>query len=345
MKKILKNKLILGVALLGVLSSCNYNEDDDETLNTRLDKPVVTLNSTSFSAVEGEPVTITLTSNKAITTPMEFKLELVSGTGSFREYEVDGDETYLDLGSGPIGHIITFPAYTTEYTFTITPTLDFDAESTETFNYRIYGSSNSAGNIAPGMENFTVEVANAVSDDFLTVFDWSEVYADAFGTLHDGEYTDDEGEAHALCDFDFDLEIYDPSFSIYDVDYDNCPAQVAITADAPDGDYYVIASLWTVEGPAVPGGIDLANPLSDFVFPVKITLGKPGAFSKEIDMTGLFSYRAGGLDDGNDAAQVPVAIVSKTGNTYVLRDFNDPDVIWGQGRFANTKSLFKGRKK
>lgn len=344
MKKILKNRLILGVAMLGVLASCdNYNEDDDDTLNTRADKPVVTLDATSFSVTEGETVSITMTADKALTVPMEFKLELLpSSTGTFREVEVSGAETDITTGAGVIGYIVTMPAYTTEYTLDITPILDLDVESTETFNFRLYGSSNSTGIIANGNESIAIEVANGTSDDFVAELDWNGTWADDFGTLHAGTYIGADGEEHEYCGFDFDMEILDNTFTPVYYDWDNCPAIATLPGsgpeEAPDGEYYIVAAFYTrtVAAAAVPQGGDLT-------YPVQLAMGKPGVFVHKADLSEFYSYAAGGYANGNDAAYKGVGILTKTGSNYVLTDFDDPSIILGEGRMANIRAFKRNK--
>ncbi len=343
MKKCFLNKCVLAFLAAGLLfTSCdNYNEDDDVTLNTRADKPIVTVSENNFTVAEGEDVTITLTADKALSVPMEFKLELLPGsTADFREFQSSGSETTITTGAGIIGYLITMPAYTTSYTFTISPDIDLDAEGSEVLNFRLYGASNSTGIIAEGDENITVNVGNTVSNDFWAVVRWGDEYADDFGTLHGGTYTGVDGEQHELCDFDFDLEVYDSSFNIFDTDYNNCPAKVIIPADAPDGDYIIVPSFWdrAISAGAVPQS-------GNIVYPVFVDMGKPGAFSHTVDLTGSFTYVAGGANNGNPDAYIPVAIVTKVGTTYTLKDYNDPTIILGQGRAAFMNMLLNKKAK
>lgn len=347
MKKILRNKLLLGVVVAAGLASCNYNEDDDDTLNTRLDKPVVTLSATSFSVVEGESASITLTADKAVAVPMVFKLELLPGsTGTFREFTVEGGEITDEPtdGSGVLGYHITVPAYTTEYTFDITPILDLDVESSETFNLRIYGSSSAAGRIADDNENFNIEVANGTSNDFRAELDWSGTYADAYGVLHPGTYIGADGLEHDYCAFDFDMEILDNTFTPVYYDWNNCPAIATLPGvgnpegEAPDGEYYIVAAFYTnaIAAAAVPQGGDL-------IYPVKLAMGKPGVFVHKADLSTSYSYAQGGYADGNDSAYKPVGILTKTGATYVLTDFDDPSIILAQGRMADIRNFKRNK--
>ena len=69
---------------------------------------------------------------------MDFKLELVGGTGSFRDYETSGTETVTDDGYGVIGHKISVPAYAATASFDITPLVDYLPEGAETLIFRLY---------------------------------------------------------------------------------------------------------------------------------------------------------------------------------------------------------------
>ena len=338
MKKI-KYSLGFAVAILGLLSSCTELESGDDI---RLDKPVITVDQTSFSVTEGDTVTINLTADKAITQDMQLKLELLSSsTASFRDYTVveNGeatDETNPDMGTGPIGHVLTFPAYTTSYTFKIVPVLDLHTEGTETFNFRLYGDSNSTGTVEESSENITLNVANGTSDDFIVEMERNGNHDTWFGNIEPTTYVGADEQDYEYCDFDFDIEIYDAGFTPQFVDYNNCPAITGIPADAPDGDYIIVPSFW--DNVSSAGAVPASGEIE---FPVKVTMGKPGVFEHTTDLSGTFTYTAGGANNGNADAYVPIATVTKTGTTYVLRDYNDPDIILGQGRMAQIKSLLK----
>lgn len=346
MKKIFRYKFLLAAAAFGALYSCS--DDDDATASTRLVKPVVTVALSSTSVSEGEAITVTLTADKPINDDMEFKLDLLSSsTGSFRDFTSSGEESTITTGAGTIGYIVRIPAYTTSYTFTITPQMDMLPEGAETLDFRFYGELNSKGIVASSSEFFTVQVANGVSNDFTAVLDWSRNSFDAFGSPVEGEYLDDDGDPHLYCDFDFDLEIYDAGFNLIDdngdggtddadatIDWNGCPATATIPADLPDGDYYIVPSFYTNATGAAPAG-------GDMTFQITLNMGKPGVFAHTEDLTGAWTYAVGGYEEGNPDAYLPIAIVTKVGTTYTLADANDPTIIWGTGRMADIKKAFK----
>lgn len=305
-------------ALLGALVSCN---DDEDATQERGVKPVITAGIVDFSVTEGETVTVNLTSDMAYNKQMDLKLELVGGTGSFRDYVTSGDETILDDGYGVIGHKITFPAYSTSASFDITPLLDFEVEGTETFEFRLYGMGNANGIVAGSSEMITVTVANGTSDDVEIVVDWSQTYTDSFGSLHPGEYLGDDDLMHEYCDYDFDLEVYDGAFGYFDTSYSSCPEQVTIPGSAPDDTYYIVPSLWELTG---------TTPAEDMTFDVKVTVAKPGVWKNEIHM---FNWNTvdGGAQEGNPDAYVLSHVLIKTGTTYELYDENFDLVASGRG--------------
>lgn len=334
MKKIYR--FLFAAALVSSFASCS--DDDDTTLSTRVEKPVVTVAVSSTTVNEGDAITITLTSSKAINTSMEFKLDVLNtSTGSFRDLtSEDAIETNVDNGFGQLGYYVTMPAYTTTYSFTITPEVDLEVEGSETFNFRFYGDGNSNGMVTEASEFFTVTVNNTVSNDFVAKLDWSSTTTDAYGTLVPGTYADAEGEEHEFCDFDFDMEIYDAGLNIVSSSYTDCPEVAVLPADAPDGDYIVVPSFYTNEGPTAPEG-------GDMLFKADVTIGKPGAFKSVINMDGEWSYAAGGLADGNDAAIIPVAIVTKTGTTYTATTMDGE--LLGTGRMASLVQKLAAKRK
>ena len=154
-------KYILAVAALSVFAT-SCSEDEDAT-KERVVKPVVTASQTSFSVTEGETVTIDLTTDTRYFRTMDYKLELVGGTGSFRDFTSTGTETILDDGWGIIGHKITFPAYAETASFDVTPILDLLPEGAETLVFRLYPMGNSNGLIDEASE--TIEVVTTLDID------------------------------------------------------------------------------------------------------------------------------------------------------------------------------------
>ena len=307
-------------ALLGALVSCN---DDEDATEQRTVKPVITAGVVDFTVNEGETVTINLTTDKAYQEDMDLKLELVGGTGSFRDYVTSGDETIIDDGYGVIGHKITFPAYTTSMSFDITPLFDLDAEDTEVFEFRLYGMGNSNGIVAASSEMITVTVNNSTSDNVEIYVDWSQEYYDDFGTLQTPEYLGTDDETHAFCDMDFDLEVYDNGGAVLLDSYTSCPEHITIDASYPDMAYFIVPSLWELSGTESAEYMD---------FDVKVTVAKPGIWKDEIHM---FNWNTadGGAVEGNPDAYVLSHVLVKSGTTYDL--YNADFDLVASGRGAN----------
>jgi hypothetical protein len=338
MKKYFINKALFASIMVSLLfASCNEIEND--TTDARSVKPIVTANQTNFSLEEGETATITLTSNTALNLDMTFKLEMVGGDATFRDYMCSGSETSAGEGFGPIGHIVTVPAYATTATFDITPLFDLLPEGSETLQLRLYSDSYSRGAVAEGSDMINITIANKTSDDFVAVFDFSQNYYDSFGSLADGTYIDNtvNASSHAFCELDFDLEIYDEFLtSVVENSYSSCPESITLDSTTPDGTYVIVPSLWTTAGNSIPA--------SDFFFKTKITMAKPGVWIKEINIDNNWKFSEGGAVQGNPDAYYPIATLVKTGTTYVLKDYVTGDVL-ASGKLANFMLKSKKNKK
>lgn len=332
MKKIL-NYNLFAVAALVLLSSCN----DDDTTFTKSDKAIVTPSISSLTLAEGGTGQVTLTLDKPLNEKTDLKIELLSGTGEFRDFSVSYGsnepidiETTVDDGWGYIGYKLAIPAYTTTLTFDINALEDFAAEGSESLVLKLSPAGNGLALLPEGGETINLTINNTVSNNFDVEMSWNGPFASPHGTILDTEYVGVDNLKHGYCSFDFDLEIYDASLSNVEYfDYDNCPAVSTIDASAPDGDYIIVPSFWTrvVAAGSVPKS-------GDIIYPVKVTMGKKGSFVHTTDMTGKFKYTTGGAVQGNPNAYIPIAVVTKTGTNYVLTDFDTAEVL-GSGRYAN----------
>lgn len=342
MKKIL-NYNLFAVAALVLLSSCN----DDDTTFTKSDKATVTPSISSLTLAEGATGQVTLTLDKPLNIATDLKIELLSGTGQFRDFSVSYGlnepldiETTVDDGWGYIGYKLIIPAYTTTFTFDINALEDFNAEGSENLVLKLSPAGNGVALFPEGGDTINLTITNVVSSNFDVEVSWNAPYASPHGTVLDTEYVGVDNLTHGYCPFDFDLEIYDASLSnIEYVDYDNCPAVATIEATDPDGDYVIVPSFWTrvVAAGSVPKS-------GEIIFPVKVTMGKKGSFVHTTDLTGKFKYSTGGAVQNNPDAYIPVAIVTKTGSNYVLTDFDTNDVL-GSGRYANLIEKIKNIKR
>ncbi len=339
MKKIFRYKFLLAAVALGTMVSCA--EDDDVTEDTRAVKPVVSVDATSFSLTEGESFTINLTADRPISTKMDFKLELVDGNGSFRDYIVEGaSETTPDEGAGIIGNTFSIPAYATTYAVTITPVIDLEVEGTETFVIALTSAVNARGLVAEGSGLITATVADYVSNDVGVRLIWDGNTTNYFGTISEGvfESTNTSGGIveTAFTAYDFDLYVFDAA-TFNEVTgmagaTGESPEMVTISADLPDGEYLLIADLYSAG----------ATPNEPFTFDLKMQVSKFGQWSTTIDIPGYTNSHPTSAPDGLNGGETIVATLVKTGTTYVLED--EAGAVLAQGRFANLVNQLKANK-
>lgn len=335
MKNIFNYKLFAVALSLGLFVSCN----EDETSYTKSVKSIVTTTQTSLTIAEGASASVTLTLDKPYKESSELKIELVGGTGSFEDFTTDGTETDVDSGWGLIGYKLAIPAYSTSFTFNINAILDFLPEGTETLKLKLSTAGNGNALVDPSSEFILVTITPTVSNDFVARFDWTGSFKDTHGTTFPGQYTGVDNAKHEYCGFDFDLEIYDAGFNIVADSYSDCPEEILLdAATTPDGDYIIVPSFYTrvIAAGSVPKS-------GEIIYPAILTMSKPGAFVHTVDMTGTFKYTTGGAVQNNPNAYVPVAVVTKTGNNYVLTDYNTMEVL-AQGRMQSFINAIRNKK-
>ena len=324
MKKIKLYNLAL-LSLLGAFVSCN---DDEDATDQRIAKSVVAVDQTSFSVTEGESITVTLTTNKPLNLRSDFKLELVGGTGAFRDFTVDGDnnsdtddETTVDDGYGIIGHKITLPAYATTSTFEITTLIDFNVENTETLIFRLYPMNNSTALVDSDSEYITVTVNEYVSDDLGIQLVWGQDYYNAHGNLESGVYLDEDDDEHNYSDYDFDFWVED----INGIAIDGYAAatgaspefEVLTGALIPDGTYYIYVDLWSAGTP----------PAETFEHDLKINLTKYGVWSTTVQIP----------TTSDDAFSDYTVGFDKAGTTYTVYDAYNSGTVYATGKIGNGK--------
>jgi hypothetical protein len=319
-------KYIVVVVALGFFASC---EPDNDTTNARVVKPVVTAAVTSFTIAEGQTATVNLTVDTPYFRTMDFKLELVGGTGSFRDYESSGTETVTDDGWGVIGHKISVPAYAATASFDITPLVDYLPEGAETLIFRLYPMGNSNGLVAATSETITVNVSNTVSDDLKTELKWATTY-NAHGNLEDIMYAGVDGSDHSLDAYDFDILIFGPS-NIFSGATGAEPEYATIASTRPNGDYEIWIDLWD-KPRRLAGGAAAGNgyvPTSLLLLKPILTVSKPGVWVKEIDLSNIWNSNSAYSAPSNDVS-IPVAYVTKAGTTYTLFDVDYVQLATGR---------------
>lgn len=322
-------KGVISALFVAFLASC---EPDNDTTGKAYSKPTVSLDQTQFEFTEGESATITITVDQATNRNMNFKLELVGGTGSFRDYETSGNETIIDDGYGVIGHSITVPAYATSYTFDLSSVLDLDTEGTETFEFRFYSAGNGVGAVAEGSEYLNMVVHDVTGDDFAVQLNWAREAPDHFGTIVFPEYLGTDSNTHPYSDWDFDIYVFDSGFnevSGYQAATGNYPER-AIMSGLADGDYYIFADLYS-------GGTD---PVEPFAFTnMYMSFSKLGTWSYNVPIDYYTTATPESAPNGFNGGEYLVAIVTKTGSNYELKDPNTSDVLIS-GRMSDFKKNF-----
>jgi hypothetical protein len=307
-------------------------DNDDETLeDVRLAKTVVTLDKTSVTATEGTEITFTLNVDSPNSSAMDYKVEIYDAgtTASFRDFSCSGDETDTAAGGfpqGKIGYIMTVPAYATSTTFTITPDIDLLKEGNEVLKLRLVSSGNGLTKINPDSEIITINIADYVSNDVGVGLTWDK-QTNLFGSIIDTPYIGTDNLAHDTSMFDFDLYIFDPSGS--PLNFDGAtganPELTVLDASLPDGDYYVYFEIYTYTG--------FIRPKVAFNHDMKLTMSKYGVWSTTISVPMTTS----------DSFADYVAIITKTGNSYVVTDYVTNEVL-ASGKVANKKPSFTRRK-
>lgn len=338
--KFYKIKTLFFLSLVfATLFSC---DEDDRLEDVRNKKPLVTVNKTIVTATEGEEITFTLTVDNALSNDMDFKLELIGGTGSFRDYVTSGIETTIDEGGyglGYIGHKLVFPAFQKTATFTITPVIDLDVEGSETFQIRLASSGNGLGLVADNSSVINLTVNDLVSDDLGITLDWTQTYADQFGTLQLGTYTGADGKQHDYADYDFDFYVFDSVFNEVSgsaAATGSAPESAIIMGSSlPDGDYSIYADKFD-NAPS--------NPSEVLLLPMTLTVSKLGTWSKVIPVTHYSSNSTVSAPNGLDGGEFLVANFSKAGSIYTLKD-PDTDAVLAQGRLAQARAAIKILKK
>jgi hypothetical protein len=342
MRKVFNNKFIAGVALLGVLASCN--KEDDSLMDLRKSKPVVTVDQISYTVAEGDVITVTLNLDKAFKEKSDLKLDIIGGTASFRDMFSDTDgneatdeETTVDDGWGQIGYKIAVPAYATTYSFDISFPQDLLAEGTETLKLRLSSAGNSNSLVADDSKEINVTIADYMSDDLVTELDWSGSFTNAHGNIVLPTYTDNTANKvkHEFTGYDFDLYILDSGGS--PINFDGAtgdhPEVVVLDAGAPDDDYYVLVDFWDDAG---------YTPAERFEFDMRLRAAKPGTWFYQYQIDDTF-FSDSPVSASGDGTQL-VAMINKTGTVYTFQTMDGDVLAQGRAAAAKFKNFKRARK-
>ncbi len=337
MKKIISNKFILAFALMGALSSCN---DDDVTYSST-EKVKVSVGQTAYSVGEGDTFTVNLALDKAIKSEVALKVDIASGTGSFRDIFSDTDadpetdeETTVDDGWGIIGYKVTVPAYATTFSFDIEAVKDMFPEGTETIRLRLSSAGNSNGLVEADSQYIDVTIADYVSNDVALQLEWDKHYTNAHGNIVQPSYATldangyPDSELYASIDFDFwveDVNGDEINGGTYPGATGNSPEFTELLETQPDGDYYVYVDLYDAGVP----------PVKRFKHDLKINVAKYGVWYTTVPIT---TY-------SDEVFSDYVLKITKTGTTYRVADaYTDAEFISGRNARVKKHAANKRRK-
>lgn len=293
---------------LVIITACN---DDDVDLGSKV-KPVLTSTTTTFTAKEGDVVTLEFTLDKAINKPIQYRLVMLEENTAtdLEDYSIPGcrsndpDCVAIEENGGPVGYIFEIPAYATSYSVDIALLNDLDIESTENLKLKVISNRTLLGTV--GDLVFDINIEN--SSDLVIDLNWSGSF-------------DDNGTMVDNCELDMDLELIDSEGNYIDFSYNNCPEQLILSTALADGTYYLDVSLWTTFGYSQPINI-----------PASVIFNKPGIpLSETEDVSSYFPMDQGGLNDGNSNAIITFEI-TKEGHTFTITN-PDSDIVF-QGRKA-----------
>ena len=330
----MKNNNIIKILWLFVIvasfSSCTPNKD--ESFASVTDKPRVSLPVTSYSVTEGDDVQVTLVADHPYKYSMDFNLEVLSGgtANDVDDFAVDLDPTVLgnDPWNGIQGYLMSFPANTSTYTFSISSILDGLAEGTENVTFKIHMSGNHNGVLATESTTFTVAIANKVQDKLNLVFDWDKSFD--FG-----------GTPYTLCDIAYDNDFYVVSGAsiVAQAATADCPETLDMDInDYADGDYDIYQNLYDT------AGLEGAGITPAFSIPVNVHYNRPGSatLTGTYVQSATYAVDSNAVSDPGFANPIYVVSVHVAGGVFTL--FDDNGNI-ASGRAAQVKNLIKNYKR
>ena len=320
----MKKTNILMLALLASASTFFYSCDDDQLEDKRNPKPTLSVDKKSVLATEGDVITFTVTIDKPLANDVDFKIELESGSGNFRDFTCSGEETTIDeggFGQGKIGYKLVLPALETSTTFTITPNKDLFVEGSETLNLKLKSSGNMLAKVSPDSEIISIGVNDFVSNNVGVELVWGKV-TNIHGTISDLEFVDGDGNDASTHDTDYDLYILNSGGNpINGTGATSAnPEFSQLSATAPNGIYYVYAELWDF------GATPPVKPLN---YDLTFQISKYGTWATTVKVP---------VTSDDSFADV-VAVIQKTGNTYVVEDIDGNTLA--SGKYKSIVDNFK----
>jgi hypothetical protein len=315
----MKNILKTGITFLlftPLFLSCETVED---VVLPRNEKSAVEVSTTSVTVMEGATSTITVTTTKAISKPMQFKLYQTGGTavaGVDYDFSENSAADY-----GPIGGRIVIPAHATSGSVDIMGLTDFGIDGgTATFELRAMEAMNG---VVGSSKEVSVTITDFTEDDLSIDLSWA---------------TSDEDNYHAA-DQDLDFLLVDARGGYVTGAFTGgMPEHMVLSASLPDGTYYVDLDYWAPSDFSFPGDPSL------FTVEHILSIGKVGVFSTTVQnhvtdadaVTSEYLQWSGYAAFGGDGYIAGVAQIDKVGTTYTIKDMNGATVA--SGKFGTKKS-------
>lgn len=331
MKKYNKLKFLRPV-LLGVfagslfLVSCESDLQPDYPSQEA--KPNVSLDASSYTVNEGEELTITLTTDKVFNDDMTFKLQILDTSTA-----VDAEDVEIDLDPSDLDHgnyledeyLITFPRFTSSYSFAITALEDYLNDPSEVINFKISPVGDMNGNLT---QEFAVNVEQ--SDDILTlIFEWDQTIS-MFGA------------STTLCEFEYDNDFILADENGTQMGYiagtSACPEMGQLSlSELGDGTYQIFQNVWDDGGGTDIGLSSLGLPT--FSIPVTVTFMKGSTLSGSYTQSDANAVDSDFGSDPNALNTVYLVSFTVSGSTVTLFDATTSETI-ASGRMA--KPQLKG---
>ncbi|TGV02045.1 hypothetical protein [Flavivirga rizhaonensis] len=291
-------KNIIYILSLLVISTCFLGCDEND-LSPVIDesaKPSVSATSSVTSISEsGSPTfTVTINFDKPIKTTTSFIATQIGGSASENDFSASS---------------AVVPAYAKSATMDITINDDIFVEGSESVDLQISAPGISDSYEVIGTPTVSFNIENSVSNDFIFKMDWDAIY------------TDSDGDEHHLCDYDFDIEIYDAADDVVAASYSSCPEEIRLSpGDLPDGDYSLTPTFWSSTGAVPP-----AEPIN---IPAILTFAKPGVALETIDLTGTWDTETGGFQQSNPNASLFKYTLTISGSSYIVTDSDTGTIVF-----------------
>jgi hypothetical protein len=326
LKKIISSSL----AILA-LASCEKNDDYE---SVRGIKPIVSIDKTNVSIVEGSNATFTLTVDTPYKSDMDFKIEVVDGgTAKYNDIIADGVESIIQgtdgYGQGAIGYEFVFPANAKTFTFTIDAVKDLILDGNESLTLKLISSKNGLLAIAPASTFVNVNISDYVNPNEIGFrCNWSHA-TDFYGSFQSEKYIGADDLKHGWDGYDIDFYVYDSANTDalgFAAATGAAPEVGTFDALAPTADETYILS-------AEVFGLPPAALRPKFVTnrPIKLEVCRYGSWSASISVPFVAGPAGPGVTTAGSV--ITLGTLEKTGSTYTVK--NSAGVIIASGRVNN----------